>query len=99
MNRQFLISKNLFNFVVTVRDNSVKIETHKACEYIPAFNYISAETQELMIKRYLKRYGITKNVFEEVMSFYSDRLWSIEEVSQGCLEEINQSTGCEEERI
>ncbi|MCW3108348.1 MAG: hypothetical protein JWQ09_2854 [Segetibacter sp.] len=92
MSNQFMISKSLFNFLVTISTKSVKVETCTGSEYTKAFINTSVKTQELIINRYLRRYQITQNIFSEVMSFYSQRLWTITEVSQDRLEENEPTT-------
>ena len=92
MNNQFMISKCLFSFVVTVFDKIVKIETRRGYESIPAFNYIAAETQEVVINSYLKRYNITKDLITQVKSFYSKRRWMIDNVRAKGVEETTTQT-------
>lgn len=77
---QFLISKNIFNFLVTINAEKVTVQTGSSCKYKKGFCEIFAGVHTSNLIEFLKRKNNKQDDFVSLLKYHSTKHWLISEV-------------------
>ncbi|MCW3107591.1 MAG: hypothetical protein JWQ09_2097 [Segetibacter sp.] len=75
-----MISKSLFNFLVTIDRERVTVQTGRPCGYKKEFCDRFAEFHEMIICLHLTRQNRKQDIYTSLLNYHAERQWSITEV-------------------
>lgn len=82
MINQFIVSRSFLKFLVTVNAGRVKVQTVLPFDSRSNISNTFANAEEMIVERYLRQERIAeKNVYSELLEYYSERQWLITEAT------------------